>query len=34
VASSATRIAIRRSDQRVGAVVLHFPRAGFVVQRA
>jgi glutathione S-transferase len=32
VASSATRIAIRRSDPRVGEVVLHFPRAGFVVQ--
>jgi glutathione S-transferase len=34
VASSATRVAIRRSDPRVGDVVLHFPRAGFVVQRA
>ena len=34
VASSATRIAIRRTDPRVGDVVLHFPRAGFVVQRA
>jgi glutathione S-transferase len=34
VASSATRVALRRSDPRVGEVVLHFPRAGFVVQRA
>ncbi|WP_293679876.1 glutathione S-transferase family protein [uncultured Phenylobacterium sp.] len=34
VASSATRVAIRRNDPRVGDVVLHFPRAGFVVQRA
>ena len=34
VASSATRIAIRRSDPRVGEVVLHFPRAGFVVRPA
>jgi glutathione S-transferase len=31
VASSAQEIAIRRSDPRVGEVVVHFPRAGFVV---
>ena len=31
VASSATRLAIRRSDPAVGEVVVHFPRAGFWV---
>jgi glutathione S-transferase len=31
VASSAQRIAIRRSDPAVGDVVVHFPRAGFWV---
>ena len=34
VASSATRVSIRRNDPRVGDVVLHFPRAGFVVAKA
>jgi glutathione S-transferase len=34
VSSSAQHIAIRRSDPRVGEVVLHFPRAGFVVKAA
>ncbi len=31
VASSAQHIAIRRSDPQAGDVVLHFPRAGYVV---
>lgn len=31
LASSAHEIAIRRSEERVGDVVVHFPRAGFVV---
>lgn len=31
VASSAEEIAIRRKDERVGEVVVHFPRAGFWV---
>jgi len=31
VSSSATEIAIRRTDDRVGEVVVHFPRAGFWV---
>ncbi|HYM32196.1 MAG TPA: glutathione S-transferase family protein [Candidatus Cybelea sp.] len=34
VASSAQEIAIRRSDPQVGEVVVHFPRAGFVVAPA
>jgi glutathione S-transferase len=34
VSSSAQHIAIRRSDPRVGEVVLHFPRSGFVVKAA
>ena len=34
VSSSAQHIAMRREDSRVGAVVVHFPRAGFVVRRA
>jgi glutathione S-transferase len=34
VSTSAQHIAIRRSDPRVGEVVLHFPRAGFVVKAA
>jgi hypothetical protein len=31
VALSAQRIAIRRDDAQVGEVVVHFPRAGFIV---
>jgi glutathione S-transferase len=31
VFSNAHQIAIRRSDPAVGEVVVHFPRAGFVV---
>jgi hypothetical protein len=31
VSLSAQHIAIRRSDERAGAVVVHFPRAGFLV---
>jgi glutathione S-transferase len=34
VALSAQRIAIRRNDSRAGDVVVHFPRAGFVVTPA
>lgn len=34
VASNAHEIAIRRSDERAGDVVVHFPRAGFVVMPA
>ncbi len=34
VSSSAQHIAIRRSDPRVGEVVVHFPRAGFLVMKA
>jgi glutathione S-transferase len=34
VCSSAQDIAIRRSDPLVGEVVVHFPRAGFLVLRA
>ncbi len=34
VSTSAQHIAIRRRDPRVGEVVLHFPRAGFVVKAA
>lgn len=34
VSSSAQHIAIRRADPRVGDVVLHFPRVGFLVMRA
>ena len=34
VSTSAQHIAIRRSDPRIGEVVLHFPRAGFVVKAA
>ena len=34
VASSAHEIALRRSDPRTGDVVVHFPRAGFLVMRA
>ena len=33
VASSAQQVAIRRSDPLVGDLVVHFPRAGFTVQR-
>ena len=31
VSLSAQHIAIRRVDERVGEIVVHFPRAGFVV---
>jgi hypothetical protein len=31
VALSAHHIAIRRRDDRIGEVVVHFPRAGFVI---
>jgi glutathione S-transferase len=34
VRASAQEIAIRRSDPRVGDVVVHFPRAGLLVTRA
>lgn len=34
VSSSAQHIAIRRTDPRVGEVVVHFPRAGFLVMKA
>lgn len=34
VSSSAQHIAIKRSDPRVGDVVVHFPRVGFFVMRA
>jgi glutathione S-transferase len=34
VSSSAQHVAIRRSDRRVGEVVLHFPRSGFIVRAA
>lgn len=33
VSSSAQHIALKRSDARVGEVVVHFPRAGFLVMR-
>jgi len=33
VASSARHVAIRRRDPEVGEVVVHFPRAGFTVQK-
>jgi len=32
VSSSAQHIAIRRADERAGEIVVHFPRAGFLVQ--
>lgn len=32
VSSSAQHVAVRREDPRVGTVVVHFPRAGFVVR--
>ena len=34
VSSSAQHIAIKRSDPRVGDVVVHFPRAGFLVMKS
>lgn len=34
VASSAQHIAIRRVDEKAGAIVIHFPRTGYVVSRA
>lgn len=34
VAASPQHVAIRRSDPAVGEVVVHFPRAGFTVQKA
>ena len=33
VSSSAQHVAIRRTDERVGEVVVHFPRAGFLVTK-
>lgn len=33
VSTSAQHVAIRRRDPRVGEVVVHFPRAGFVVKK-
>ena len=32
VGLTADRISIARSDPRAGDVVVHFPRAGFIVQ--
>ena len=32
VGLSADRISIARNDPRIGDVVVHFPRAGFVIQ--
>ena len=32
--ASAQEIAIRREDPEVGEIVVHFPRAGFLVVRA
>ena len=32
VGLTADRISLARSDERVGDVVVHFPRAGFIVQ--
>lgn len=34
VSSSAQHVAIRRRDERVGELVVHFPRAGFLVRPA
>jgi glutathione S-transferase len=34
VSSSAQHVAIKRSDERVGEVVVHFPRVGFFVMKA
>ncbi|PKQ03148.1 MAG: glutathione S-transferase family protein, partial [Alphaproteobacteria bacterium HGW-Alphaproteobacteria-12] len=34
VSSSAQHIALKRSDPRVGEVVVHFPRAGFLVLKS
>jgi hypothetical protein len=34
VRASAQEIAIQRRDPEVGDVVVHFPRAGFLVARA
>ena len=31
VSLSAQHIAIRRVDERIGEIVVHFPRAGFLV---
>jgi glutathione S-transferase len=33
VASDARELALRRSDPRIGEVVVHFPRAGFRVRK-
>ena len=33
VIASASEIALRRSDERAGAVVVHFPRIGFVLKK-
>lgn len=34
VAATARQVSIRRKDERAGTVVVHFPRAGFVVRAA
>jgi hypothetical protein len=34
VTLNAAEIALRRADERVGTVVVHFPRAGFVLAPA
>ncbi len=34
VSSSAQHIALKRNDPRVGDVVVHFPRAGFLVMKS
>jgi glutathione S-transferase len=34
VSSSAQHVAIKRSDERVGEVVVHFPRVGFFVMKS
>jgi len=34
VSSSAQHIALKRSDPRIGEVVVHFPRAGFLVMKS
>ena len=34
VAASATEYALRRSDERAGTVVVHFPRIGYRLRKA
>ena len=34
VGLTADRVSIKRSDERVGEVVVHFPRAGFILAPA